>query len=183
MRSGKLIGRIGYSQKLNNEDENLILQKILEEHYMNVEPVEIPSEILIQCNLPKQKTLEDWLTHLRKNKVKIITALTIENKNDIKEKGIQYLATSGNFSNLKSLKAGDISIGDTGVRKSMQRILLNIEPEGQLDFDLYMKYNYNNADTPQPTSINITETTGAAYFGNSSSSLINGIFPLAFEFI
>ncbi len=72
MRSGKLIGRIGYSQKLNNEDENLILQKILEEHYMNVEPVEIPSEILIQCNLPKQTTIEDWLTELRKKKVKIL---------------------------------------------------------------------------------------------------------------
>jgi excinuclease ABC subunit C len=72
MRSGKLIGRIGYSQKLNKEDENLILQKILEEHYMNVEPVEIPSEILIQYNLPKQATIEDWLTELRKNKVKII---------------------------------------------------------------------------------------------------------------
>ena len=72
MRSGKLIGRIGYSQKLNNEDENLILQKILEEHYMNVEAVEIPSEILIQYNLPKQATIEDWLTDLRKNKVKIL---------------------------------------------------------------------------------------------------------------
>ena len=72
MRSGKLIGRIGYSQKLNNEDENLILQKILEEHYMNVEAVEIPSEILIQYNLPKQATIEDWLTELRKKKVKII---------------------------------------------------------------------------------------------------------------
>ncbi len=72
MRSGKLIGRIGYSQKLNNEDENLILQKILEEHYMNVEAVEIPSEILIQYNLPKQATIEDWLTELRKKKVKIV---------------------------------------------------------------------------------------------------------------
>ena len=72
MRSGKLIGRIGYSQKLNNEDENLILQRILEEHYMNVEGVEIPSEILIQYNLPKQTTIEDWLTELRKKKVKIL---------------------------------------------------------------------------------------------------------------
>jgi len=72
MRSGKLIGRIGYSQKLNNEDENLILQKILEEHYMNVEAVEIPSEILIQYNLPKQATIEDWLKDLRKKKVKIL---------------------------------------------------------------------------------------------------------------
>ena len=72
MRSGKLIGRIGYSQKLNNEDENLILQRILEEHYMNVEGVEIPSEIHIQYKLPKQTTIEDWLTELRKKKVKVI---------------------------------------------------------------------------------------------------------------
>jgi len=72
MRSGKLIGRIGYSQKLNNADENLILQRILEEHYMNVEGVEIPSEILIQNKLPKQTTIEDWLTELRKKKVKIL---------------------------------------------------------------------------------------------------------------
>ncbi len=72
MRSGKLIGRIGYSQKLNNEDENLILQRVLEEHYVNVEGVEIPSEILIQYKLPKQSTIEDWLTELRKKKVKII---------------------------------------------------------------------------------------------------------------
>ena len=72
MRSGKLIGRIGYSQKLNNEDENLILQRVLEEHYMNVEGVEIPSEILIQYKLPKQTTIEDWLTELRKKKVKIL---------------------------------------------------------------------------------------------------------------
>ncbi len=72
MRSGKLIGRIGYSQKLNNEDENLILQRVLEEHYMNVEGVEIPSEILIQYKLSKQTTLENWLTELRKKKVKIL---------------------------------------------------------------------------------------------------------------
>ena len=39
---------------------------------MNVEGVEIPSEILMQYNLPKQKTKEEWLTQLRKNKVKII---------------------------------------------------------------------------------------------------------------
>jgi len=72
MRSGKLIGRIGYSLKFNNENENLILQRVLEEHYMNVEGVEIPSEILIQYNLPKQATIEDWLTELRKKKVKIL---------------------------------------------------------------------------------------------------------------
>ena len=75
-----------------------------------------------------------------------------------------------------NFKSPDISIGDTGIRKSMQRILLNIEPEGELEFDLYMKYNYNNSDTPQPTAISITETTGIAAFGNSLSTFGTAVF-------
>ena len=35
MRAGKLIGRIGYSQKLHGQTESEILQRILEEHYIN----------------------------------------------------------------------------------------------------------------------------------------------------
>ena len=72
MRSGKLIGRIGYSQKIDNSDEKEILQRVLEEHYINVEGVEIPSEILLQFNLPKHKTIEEWLSELRQKKVKLI---------------------------------------------------------------------------------------------------------------
>ncbi len=73
MRSGKLIGRIGYTQKINNKDQSEILQRILEEHYINVEGVEIPSEILLQFNLAKQKTIAEWLSELSKKKVKLIT--------------------------------------------------------------------------------------------------------------
>ena len=72
MRAGKLVGRIGYSQKTNNIEEDEVLQRILEEHYINVDKVEIPSEILIQYNLPKIKILEEWLTDIKKRKVKII---------------------------------------------------------------------------------------------------------------
>ena len=72
MRSGKLIGRIGYTQKIDNSDETEILQRVLEEHYINVEGVEIPSEILLQFNLPKHKTIEEWLSELSKKKVKLI---------------------------------------------------------------------------------------------------------------
>ena len=72
MRSGKLIGRIGYTQKIDNRDEKEILQRVLEEHYINVEGVEIPSEILLQFNLPKHNTIEEWLSELRQKKVKLI---------------------------------------------------------------------------------------------------------------
>ena len=72
MRSGKLIGRIGYSQKLYSSTENEIFQRIFEEHYMNVESIEIPSEILVQYDLQKQTTIEEWLSALKKKKVRII---------------------------------------------------------------------------------------------------------------
>ena len=72
MRSGKLIGRIGYTQKIDNSDETEILQRVLEEHYINVEGVEIPSEMLLQYNLPKHNTIEEWLSELRQKKVKLI---------------------------------------------------------------------------------------------------------------
>ena len=73
MRSGKLVGRIGYSQEMNNLSEEEILQKVLEEHYINVDNVEIPKEILIQFELPNKNILEEWLSDTKNRKVKITT--------------------------------------------------------------------------------------------------------------
>tara|TARA_B100000614_G_scaffold42751_1_gene35676 strand:+ start:6150 stop:8081 length:1932 start_codon:yes stop_codon:yes gene_type:complete len=72
MRSGKLVGRIGYSQEMDNLSEEEILQKVLEEHYINVDSVEIPREILIQFELPSKIILEEWLSDTKNRKVKII---------------------------------------------------------------------------------------------------------------
>ena len=71
MRSGKLVGRIAYSQEMNNFSEEAILQKVLEEHYINVEKVEIPNEILIQFELSNKNILEEWLSDIKNKKVKI----------------------------------------------------------------------------------------------------------------
>ncbi len=73
MRSGKLVGRIAYSQEMNNHSEEEILQKVLEEHYINVDNVEIPKEILIQFELNNKNILEEWLSDTKNRKVKIIT--------------------------------------------------------------------------------------------------------------
>ena len=73
MRAGKLVGRIGYTQEMNNFTEEEILQKVLEEHYINVDKVEIPKEILTQFEFLNKKILEEWLSDTKKSKVKIIT--------------------------------------------------------------------------------------------------------------
>ncbi|ABV50625.1 Excinuclease ABC subunit C (UvrC) [Prochlorococcus marinus str. MIT 9215] len=71
MRSGKLIGRIGYSQKLEGISESEILQRVFEEHYINVDGIEIPSEILVQYEFTNKLTLEEWLSQRKQKKVKI----------------------------------------------------------------------------------------------------------------
>jgi excinuclease ABC subunit C len=50
-----------------------ILQRVLEEHYQNVESVEIPSEILVQYELPEGEILSDWLSNRKGRKVTILT--------------------------------------------------------------------------------------------------------------
>ena len=72
MRAGKLVGRIGYSQTLGKYNEIEILQRIFEEHYYNVDKVEIPNEVLLQFELPNKFILEEWLSDIKGCKVKII---------------------------------------------------------------------------------------------------------------
>ena len=72
MRSGKLIGRLGYFSDNNNLSTSQILQKVVENHYSNVDPIEIPSEILVQHQLQNTDIISDWLSELKKQKVNII---------------------------------------------------------------------------------------------------------------
>jgi len=48
------------------------LQRVLEEHYQNAEPVEIPADILVQHELPESEILADFLTELKGRKVTIL---------------------------------------------------------------------------------------------------------------
>ena len=75
MRAGKLVGRLGYISQTSILEKNIILQQIIEEHYSKLDPVEIPRELLVQYQLPKQDLITDWLCTLRKKKVKIINPI------------------------------------------------------------------------------------------------------------
>ena len=69
MRSGKLVGRIGYVNEINNESNDLILQKTIENHYSGLDRLELPKEILTQFKLPNEKLISDWLGELKGQKV------------------------------------------------------------------------------------------------------------------
>ena len=71
MRAGKLVGRLGYMADADSLDPGLILQRVIEEHYSQVDAVEIPPELLVQHQLPQQALLEEWLTEQRERRVQI----------------------------------------------------------------------------------------------------------------
>lgn len=71
MRSGKLVGRIGYITEASKMNNNIILQKIIEEHYSQLDSVELPSELVLQYNLPKTNLISEWLSELRGSRVNI----------------------------------------------------------------------------------------------------------------
>ena len=71
MRAGKLVGRLGYTADASGLEPGLILQRVIEEHYSQVDSVEVPPELLVQHALPQQKLMEDWLTEQRERRVQI----------------------------------------------------------------------------------------------------------------
>ena len=52
-------------------DHGRILQRVVEEHYSQVEPVEIPPELLLQHPLPQQAMIEEWLSERRGRRVRL----------------------------------------------------------------------------------------------------------------
>ncbi len=71
MRAGKLVGRLGFTADAEGLEPGLVLQRVIEEHYSQVDAVEIPPELLVQHPLPQRALLEDWLGEQRGRRVQI----------------------------------------------------------------------------------------------------------------
>ncbi len=72
IRAGRLVGRLGFFADAQSGEAGAILQRVLEEHYQTVDPVEIPAEILVQHELPDAEMLADYLSQAKGRKVTIV---------------------------------------------------------------------------------------------------------------
>ena len=91
MRAGKLVGRLGFTAEAL-PDPGRILQTVIEEHYSQVEGVEIPPELLLQHPLPQQELLQDWLSELRGRRVRLSVPQRQQKADliDLVERNAQY---------------------------------------------------------------------------------------------
>ena len=71
IRAGRLVGRLGFFADAQSGPPGAILQYVLEEHFGQVDPVEIPAEILVQHPLPGAEMLADFLSAQKGRKVSI----------------------------------------------------------------------------------------------------------------
>lgn len=72
IRAGRLVGRLGFFADAQSGSTGAILQRVLEEHYATVEPVEIPAEIVVQHELPEGEILTEWLSERKGRKVSLL---------------------------------------------------------------------------------------------------------------
>ena len=86
--------------------------------------------------------------------------------------GFVFRQESGNdfdgTSILGKYRGPDLTFGDAGIRKHMQRVIINFAPESSVDADLFLRYDYESADSSRPAAYALDSQTVAALYGTST---------------
>jgi hypothetical protein len=64
-------------------------------------------------------------------------------------------------------RSPDITAGDAGIRKSFQRVIINYAPEGNVQADLLLRYDYESPDTPHPDAYPFDSNQVVALYGSA----------------
>jgi len=94
--------------------------------------------------------------------------------------GYIYRQESGNDFDgtaiLGKYRSPDLTFNDAGIRKHMQRVVVNYAPESTIDADLFLRYDYESADSARPAAYaldsgDIAAIYGTTTYGTSSSTV------------
>ena len=85
--------------------------------------------------------------------------------------GYIYRQESGNTFDgstiLGRYRSPDLTFNDPGIRKHMQRVIVNYEPEAAIDADLFVRYDYEDKDSPRPSAYPLDSEDVVAIYGTS----------------
>ena len=87
--------------------------------------------------------------------------------------GYVYQQESGNtFARIASTtsinsfyRTPDMTMGDPGIRKSMQRVIWNYSNEGNVSTNFKVRYDFDSPEVPQPAAYTLTTGAGIAIYG------------------
>ena len=80
------------------------------------------------------------------------------------EKGNDFDGTAING----KYRSPDLTFGDPGIRKHMQRVILNYAPEAAISADLFLRYDYESAEGARPNAYPFDSTKVAAVYGTAT---------------
>ena len=64
-------------------------------------------------------------------------------------------------------RSPDLTFNDPGIRKHMQRVVVNYKPEAAIDADLFVRYDYEAASSARPAAYPLDSTDVVAIYGTS----------------
>ena len=86
--------------------------------------------------------------------------------------GYVYRQESGNTFDgtaiLAKYRSPDMTFGDAGIRKHMHRVIVNFAPESTIDADLFLRYDYESADSSRPAAYELDSSDIAAVYGTTT---------------
>jgi len=77
-------------------------------------------------------------------------------------------------------RSSDMAFGDSGIRKHMQRVIINYKPESALDAELVIRYDNENSDSTRPAPYSLDSNQVAAQFGLAVFSTADGAVRFVF---
>ena len=97
--------------------------------------------------------------------------------------GFVYRQESGNDFDgtaiLGRYRSPDLTMNDPGIRKNMQRVIVNYAPESSIDADLFVRYDYESKDSARPAAYALDSEDVAAIYGTSTygvSTSVSGTY-------
>ena len=67
-------------------------------------------------------------------------------------------------------RSPDMSFGDSGIRKHMQRVIINYKPEADIDADLILRYDNEDTNSARPANYPLDTANVAAQYGSATYS-------------
>jgi hypothetical protein len=68
---------------------------------------------------------------------------------------------------LGKYRSPDMTFNDAGIRKHMERVIINYKPEAAIDADLFVRYDYEAADSARPDAYALDSGDVVALYGTS----------------
>jgi len=77
-------------------------------------------------------------------------------------------------------RSADMGFGDTGIRKHMQRVIVNFKPESTISADLFIRYDNEDANSTRPDAYPFDSTQTFSQFGSALFSSLDGTARFVF---